>query len=699
VFFRNQMVEPRGTYTYDALYRLIEADGRESYQPQSAPNQREGAPASVTFSVTAQTLRNYTQTYAYDSAGNLVDVRHLADQGDWHRRFEIALDSNQLVHTWEGADLYTDPGAINKTEYSADAHGNMLNLASVAPDLFVSWDHRDMIDRLDLEGGGWVYYQYDAAKQRTRKRLERLSGTVEERIYLGGYELYRRYRASDPTQLVEEIESFHLIDGQSRVLLIDDVLTPSGAGDPRPDGLTVPSQTLFRYQYSNDLGSTSLELDDQQQIITYEEFHPYGTSAFRTSRDGSGAPPKRYRYTGMERDEESGLGYHSARYYAPWLWRWIRPDPTGTSDGLNVFAYCRCSPVTSVDREGRQAGTFLENLGGFLWGAGQSIAAGPVEFFMMFYEGSMGVQYKLGAPNSWLRSADFRIAYEHSLQRQETMKGFLDLLARGPGATTQALAAGVLAPLDEASKHLEEGNGPAASEALGRFVPSFMSTVSTIGRGGSASLKLTKDLAQEAAAASTAQSAAVPAGEASSAINVLAKGEEPGAQAGGSLADAAVRREYLASQGVKSAGQLTFKSRWNLEELRANATIMRLLDVVSFGQAELFEVTKGGKTSNLRRIVDNLVLVPKSGQLAVLEYSTHREFIFGERKFAQLERQVEAFGRARSGQSSIIARIQGGGDVFDVTNAKQIIGTYPHWNPREDIAALAKELGLQNPYR
>ncbi len=354
VFFRNQMVEPRGTYTYDALYRLIEAEGRESYQPPSAPVHREGLPPSVTFQVTTQTLRNYTQSYTYDGAGNLLSMRHHADQGDWHRRFEVALDSNLLVHTWEGADLYTDPTATNKTAYSADAHGNMLNLASVAPDMFLHWDHRDMIDRLDLEGGGWAYYQYDATKQRTRKRLERLGGTVEERIYLGGYELYRRFRASDPTQVVEEIESFHLFDGQARVLMIDDVLTPNGPGDPRPDGLTVPAQTLFRYQYANHLGSASLELDDQQRIISYEEHHPYGTSAFRLRRDGSEAPPKRYRYTGMERDEESGLNYHSARYYAPWLATWSAPDSALSALPTSRYRYAQGNPVRFVDTDGRQ---------------------------------------------------------------------------------------------------------------------------------------------------------------------------------------------------------------------------------------------------------------------------------------------------------------------------------------------------------
>lgn len=39
--------------------------------------------------------------------------------------------------------------------------------------------------------------------------------------------------------------------------------------------------TLTRYVYSNHLQSASLELDEYADIISYEEYHPYGTTAFQ----------------------------------------------------------------------------------------------------------------------------------------------------------------------------------------------------------------------------------------------------------------------------------------------------------------------------------------------------------------------------------------------------------------------------------
>ena len=109
---------------------------------------------------------------------------------------------------------------------------------------------------------------------------------------------------------------------------------------------------LRRYALGDHLGSTKLEVDADGKVIAYEEFHPYGTTSYRAMRTSLDAAANRYRYTGMERDEETGLAQHGARYYAAWLGRWTSADPTGLGDGVNRFAYCRGSPVMLSDRSG-----------------------------------------------------------------------------------------------------------------------------------------------------------------------------------------------------------------------------------------------------------------------------------------------------------------------------------------------------------
>ena len=381
VYFHNAEIRPEHHYVYDALYRLIEGTGRENPQAPAPPKSTERYWPPGGFP-NGDVPRNFMQRYVYDKVGNFVEMQHYSPDSTsrWTRHYVTQPDSNRLNQTWYGNS--TDKAVV----YHHDRHGSMLNLNRVFKPLpalpldseekwglAIQWDWRDMILGFDCIGGGIARYQYGIDKQRSRKHITRIGGVVEDRIYLGGYELYRRYLSTDLSTPVEEIESLHLFEGEQRVLLVDDVIISSkGTLHPRPDGLTVKSQTLFRYQYSNHLGSASLELDEHAEIISYEEYQPYGTSAYRMMKSGIEAPAKRYRYTGMERDEESGLNYHGARYYVPWLGRWLSGDPIGIGDGVNLYRYANSQPNNFTDTNGYQtneqkASSIFEN---FLTGQG-----------------------------------------------------------------------------------------------------------------------------------------------------------------------------------------------------------------------------------------------------------------------------------------------------------------------------------------
>ncbi|MNS87522.1 hypothetical protein D3C72_1214690 [compost metagenome] len=115
--------------------------------------------------------------------------------------------------------------------------------------------------------------------------------------------------------------------------------------------------TLTRYIYSNHLQSASLELDEDAEIISYEEYHPYGTTSYQAVNASINAVAKRYRYTGKERDEESGLYYHGARYYIPWLCRWTAVDPMEAKfAGMSPYNYAFNNPVMWNDLSGEAPG-------------------------------------------------------------------------------------------------------------------------------------------------------------------------------------------------------------------------------------------------------------------------------------------------------------------------------------------------------
>jgi len=114
-------------------------------------------------------------------------------------------------------------------------------------------------------------------------------------------------------------------------------------------------KTTIRYQYDNHLGSASLELDEKAEIISYEEYHPFGTTSYRSGRSETETSLKRYKYVGKERDNETGLYYYGARYYAAWLCRFVSVDPLQFDyPQLTPYNYAGNKPVTHIDIDGMQ---------------------------------------------------------------------------------------------------------------------------------------------------------------------------------------------------------------------------------------------------------------------------------------------------------------------------------------------------------
>jgi RHS repeat-associated protein len=348
IFFDNQVVTPDGDYTYDPIYRLVQAEGREHIgQSAGEPiGPSDLARVAVPLPSDAQAMRNYTQRYAYDAVGNIEELAHIASGGGFKRVF--AYDeptappaNNQLTSSTVGG---------TREPYAYDANGNVEAMPHLS---LLRWDWNNQLEATatQIVGEGTpatTYYRYDAGGTRVRKVTDNQNGArTKQRVYLGPYEIYREYGATGAVTL--ERRTLHIAGAGGRICLLE--TTTLDAGEPQ---VAEKPATLTRYQLGNLLGSAVLELDQNAAIITYEEYYPYGSSSLQSGRSAAEVSLKRYRYTGKERDEESGFYYHGARYYVPWLARWTRPDPAGFADGVNMYGYCRENPIGARDSTGHQ---------------------------------------------------------------------------------------------------------------------------------------------------------------------------------------------------------------------------------------------------------------------------------------------------------------------------------------------------------
>jgi len=365
IFFRNKIVKPSNDYIYDAIYRLIQATGREHLgQTNNSPNAPTPPAAFDSFHTRLDNpgdenaMGTYVESYVHDSVGNIQSIQHVGSQpasAGWTRKYTYqepsqlvpsssGIMSNRLSSTTIGSttDVYQYAG-------NAGMHGLMTSMPQLTGMQWDSFDQLQSTTRQKVNGNSvpeTTYYVYDSLGQRIRKVTERQANgagattRMKESIYIGIFEVHRKY-AGDGTTISLERETIHIMDDQRRVAMVQ-TRTQGEDGSP---------QVLIRYQYNNHIESACLELDDTARIISYEEYYPYGSTSYQATSNITQVP-KRYRYIGKERDKENGLDYHGRRYYASWIGRWISADPGGLIDGMNLYWYGHDNPIVMTDPSG-----------------------------------------------------------------------------------------------------------------------------------------------------------------------------------------------------------------------------------------------------------------------------------------------------------------------------------------------------------
>ncbi|EPS38200.1 hypothetical protein H072_7990 [Dactylellina haptotyla CBS 200.50] len=369
IFFRGNKVEPSCDYTYDSIYRLIKATGREhlgqlnTNVPRPTPS---GDPFSTRLDLPTNTLAlgTYLEKFYYDERNNIKKTQHIGSDSrneGWSRNYFynepsfLQPSASGTSTVWTGNRLSsTKVGDIEEAYKYEGRSGRGGNITSMPNLRNLNWDWKNQLQASSQQifNDGTpetTYYVYDFSGQRIRKITDYQNPSGDspkikrDRIYIGKiFEKYMEYLPSEENTPSRVESSLHVSDKTKRIVVIQDFQTSNGSPDK-----------IIRYQLSNYTESSSIELDDQAGVISYEEYYPYGATSLQATKSQLEVP-KRYRFASKERDDETGLDYVGARYYASWLGRWVNPDPGGLIDGLNRYSFVRNNPACLTDPSGLQ---------------------------------------------------------------------------------------------------------------------------------------------------------------------------------------------------------------------------------------------------------------------------------------------------------------------------------------------------------
>jgi RHS repeat-associated protein len=586
IFFRNQRVDSDNEYTYDPLYRLIEASGREHLAQANDvinPSARPDYNSRFDLPGDGKAMSRYFEKYTYDSLGNILSLQHGgADSTSpgWTRQYfyrepsqlETGKINNRLSRTTIGSTSqnYNYEGLEGK-------HGNITRMSNIG---VMRWNYKDQLSGSEQQivNGGTpesTFYVYNSNGERVRKVTERQAAVgqtptiLKQRIYLGGFEMFRSYNPDGSIRL--ERETLRVMDDKQPVALVETRIQ----GD---DGPGIPAQVI-RYQCTNHLGSVHLELDDQGQIISYEEYTAYGVSSYQAPKTR-----KRYRYTGKELDRETGLYYYGSRYYSATIGRWISCDPGSLSDGMNLYVYVHCNPINQSDPNGGESSWLNRALGAVtVVGGVLEIAAGVAGL-----AAPTGVTQVLGAV-ALVHGADTLVAGLRTAWTGESQKTFTEqgatAAAKGLGASEKTaervgMAVDMLAGAAESigGRLVKKAAVEGATEAarLGKAAAHATEEVAThaapkaVGEGAEIASHAAPEAAEAAAHAApeAAEAAAHAAPEAASAVKVAPDAAEavshaaPAATKVGTKAAGKAASKTAAKSAAKSTAKTVRKVKW-----------------------------------------------------------------------------------------------------------------------------------------
>ncbi len=339
------------TLTYDNADRLRDILHVDS--ADALPDVGDATLASFNYELDpAGRLLNYagtkkdgtseTRTYTYDPAGQLK-----SEQVGSQAAVNYAYDVNGN-RTGTGLTVQAQGNKLTEDSlyrYYYDDEGNLIRREEKATTKvrLYTWDHRNrlisVVDRASLNGAETqrVEYTYDAFDRRVGRAVDPDgAGTAQP--------LTRTWTVYDGADVHADLNA---------------------SGNVVSRYLSGPAVDMLLARYDQASGDSTWYLTDRlgstralarigasaAQVVDRIDYDAFGNAA-----ESNAAAGDRFKFTGRELDDKTGLYYYRARYYDAATGRFLGEDPAGYAAGdANLYRYVGNGPTNATDPSGLQA--------------------------------------------------------------------------------------------------------------------------------------------------------------------------------------------------------------------------------------------------------------------------------------------------------------------------------------------------------
>jgi RHS repeat-associated protein len=349
--------------------------GAVCYTPQGTVySMAIGKTASFTGLNVSETFNNRlepNEITASSTAGNAIDLKYSYADANGHNAGDVYSTTNMLnsarsaSFAFDPLDRITSGGTTSTTGqycwgylYTPDAWGN-VSIAS-----WNSYSNCTQTNASPLSANVYNHiqtHQYDAAGNTTGDGSNSYTWNAEDQTKAVGSNTYTY--DGDGRRVAKSSGKLYWYGSGGEVL-----------AETNSSG-TAPTQYIFfggkrvamlpaglnaQYYVADSLGSSRVMTTNTGTVCYDADFTPYGGERAYTNNCPT---TNAYKFTGKERDTESGNDYFGARYYASTMGRWLSPDwsakvmpvPYAKLDNpqsLNLYAYVGNNPLIHIDADG-----------------------------------------------------------------------------------------------------------------------------------------------------------------------------------------------------------------------------------------------------------------------------------------------------------------------------------------------------------